>query len=80
MNQPDQSVCSECHGAREVVVGEVCFEPLKMPCGACGGTGKERETPMNRPGYVAIVHGLVTGAVPAWSGMRVQIATALGRR
>ena len=28
----------------------------------------------------AILLGLVTGAIPAWSGMRLQIATALGRR
>ncbi len=28
----------------------------------------------------ALLLGLVTGAVPAWSGMRLQIATALGRR
>jgi len=28
----------------------------------------------------AVLLGLVTGAVPAWSGMRLQIATALGRR
>jgi putative ABC transport system permease protein len=28
----------------------------------------------------AVLLGLVTGAVPAWFGMRLQIATALGRR
>lgn len=28
----------------------------------------------------AILLGLVTGAIPAWTGMRLQIATALGRR
>jgi len=28
----------------------------------------------------AVLLGLVTGAIPAWSGMRLQIATALGRR
>jgi putative ABC transport system permease protein len=28
----------------------------------------------------AVVLGIVTGAIPAWSGMRLQIATALGRR
>jgi len=28
----------------------------------------------------ALVLGLVTGAVPAWSGLRLKIATALGRR
>ncbi len=28
----------------------------------------------------AVLLGLVTGAVPAWSGMRLQIAAALGRR
>ena len=28
----------------------------------------------------AVVLGLATGIIPAWSGMRVQIATALGRR
>ena len=28
----------------------------------------------------AILLGLVTGAIPAWSGMRMQVAAALGRR
>jgi hypothetical protein len=28
----------------------------------------------------AVLLGLVTGAIPAWSGMRLRIATALGRR
>ena len=28
----------------------------------------------------AVLLGLVTGAIPAWSGMRLRIAAALGRR
>ena len=28
----------------------------------------------------AVLLGLVTGAIPAWSGMRLQIAASLGRR
>jgi ABC-type antimicrobial peptide transport system permease subunit len=28
----------------------------------------------------AVVLGLVTGAIPAWTALRLKIATALGRR